>query len=172
MRSSAENLRVLSLTPGRMRLHLRGWTPGGVEHMEGRLGRVPGVERVQASRLTGNVLIRFDTRRTSPNQLLLAAAGAWEERIAEARRGEQPRPGGRSGRGPGPSALVRVGVRGLLGHAAVDALWFGAGFLGRSAGLPLAGLGPLHVLMDVVVWGAALASAGGASRPAPASSRP
>jgi hypothetical protein len=43
----------------------------------------------------------------------------------------------------------------------VDSLWFGAGFLGSAFGLPLAGLGPLHVLMDIAVWGMALGSANG-----------
>jgi hypothetical protein len=65
--------------------------------------------------------------------------------------------------GPATSLWLRVGVRGLLGHALVDSLWFTAGFLGKALGLPLAGLGPLHVLMDVAVWGAALGSASGGS---------
>ena len=62
-------------------------------------------------------------------------------------------------------------VRGLLGHGAVDSVWFAAGFLGESLGLPLAGLGPLHVLMDIAVWGMALASGTGPSHPQNRSSR-
>jgi hypothetical protein len=65
------------------------------------------------------------------------------------------------GRGPSTSPLIRVGVRGVLGHAAVDSLWFAAGFLGEAIGLPLGGLGPLHVLTDIAVWGIALGSEGG-----------
>jgi hypothetical protein len=62
MGPSAERLRVLSLTPGRMRLHLPGWTAGDADRVEARLDRVRGVESVQANPLTGNLLIRFDPR--------------------------------------------------------------------------------------------------------------
>src|SRR5581483_9429692 len=68
---------------------------------------------------------------------------------ADESRSDPPANAGRS--------LLRVGVRGLLGHAVVDSLWFGAGFLGSALGLPLAGLGPLHVLMDIAVWTMAFA---------------
>ena len=67
---------------------------------------------------------------------------------------------------------MRVGVRGLLGHAAVDSVWFAAGFLGETLGLPLAGLGPLHVLMDIAVWGMALASGTGRSHSAATRTQP
>jgi hypothetical protein len=161
-RGEGERPRILSQTPGRLRVHLPGWHGGQPDRIETRVRQLPGVDAARANPLTGNVLIRFDPRVTGPQPLL------------EALR-PQPGPdgaGGELGRGFSATPFLRVGVRGLLGHAAVDALWFGAGFLGRSVGLPLAGLGPLHLLMDVVVWGAALASAGGASRPAPAGPRP
>lgn len=137
----AEGPRILSLVPGRMRVHLPGGTGGERQRLDILLRRLPGVESVQANPRTGNVLIHFDPRLTDAQRLLPALP-----------------------RGPGPghsrwgSALARVGVRGLIGHAVVDTLWFGAGFLGQSVGLPLAGLGPLHLLLDALVWGAALAS--------------
>ena len=68
---SAGRLRILSLIPGRVRLHLSGWTAGDVEWVETRLCQVNGVESVQANPLTGNVLIRFDRRTTGEKTLLV-----------------------------------------------------------------------------------------------------
>jgi hypothetical protein len=136
---------VLSQTPGRLRVHLPDWT-GGPDEIENRLPPMPGVEAVHANPLTGNVLVRFSPGRTEVKCVLAALR-------------QLPGPPAEE-RGPSASPWLRVGIRGLLGHAAVDSLWFGAGFLGQSFGLPLAGLGPLHVLLDAAVWGAALASAG------------
>jgi hypothetical protein len=136
---------VLSQTPGRLRVHLPDWT-GGPGAIESRLLRVPGVEAVQANPLTGNILIRFTPGATGVPSILAALH-------------QLPGPPAPE-RGQSASPWLRVGIRGLLGHAVVDSLWFGAGFLGQSFGLPLAGLGPLHVLLDAAAWGAALASAG------------
>ena len=166
MSSSAERLRVLSLIPGRMRLHLPGWTARDLDEIEDRLGRVQGVKSVRANRLTGNVLIHFDPRTTDEQALLVDLPKMWHGLFAvQAHRAmAAPREGiGQpvQGRGPVTSPLVRVGVRGVLGHAAVDSVWFGVGFLGEALGLPFAGLGSLHVLADVAVWGVALASGRG-----------
>jgi hypothetical protein len=145
---------VLSQIPGRLRVHLPDWRDELAEQIEARLLEVPGVQAVRANPLTRNVLVEFDPDAATVPAILAAL-----------------QPGGRSATPshglPSASAFFQVGMRGLLGHAVVDALWFGAGFLGQSSGLPLAGaLGPLHVLLDVIVWGAALASVNGARRPA------
>jgi hypothetical protein len=167
MISSAECPRVLSLIPGRVRLHLSGWTGDDRERIENRLRRVNGVEDVQANPLTRNALIRFDRRTTDEKTLLVELQEAWggllaAQRPVSAPGSEAPARNDRSqtaeGRGPSASPLIRVGVRGLLGHAAVDSLWFAGGFLGEAIGLPLAGLGPLHVLLDIAVWVIALRS--------------
>jgi hypothetical protein len=127
-----------------VRIHLPGWD-GNLNRVEARLLQVSGVEAAEANPLTGNVLIRFDPRVIDLPHLLAALP----------RRSEpEPPPAGRDTGSP----WLRVGVRGLIGHAVVDTLWFGAGFLGHRLGLPLAGLGPLHVLLDVLVWGTAVAS--------------
>jgi hypothetical protein len=152
--------RILSLTPGRIRVHLPNGTGSAPEQVAETLRQLPGVEAVQANPLTGNVLIRFDPHTIGHPSLLAAL------------QQPAPKPSGNEAGGLSTSALVQVGVRGVLGHAVVDACWFGAGFLGKSVGLPLLGaLGPLHLLLDVVVWGAALASVNGrksaGSRPAP-----
>jgi hypothetical protein len=144
-----------------VRLHLPGWVAGGVDPVEDRLRRIQGVESVQANRWTENVLIHFDRSVTDEHKLLADLREAWAglngaPRWTPAVRQHLRRPVERPSASP-PSWL-RVGMRGLLGHAAVDSLWFAAGFLGESLGLPLAGLGPLHVLLDLGVWGLALRS--------------
>jgi hypothetical protein len=72
-----EEPQVLHAVPGRLRVHLPGWSGDGAAHLEQRLRRLPGVRRVQANPLTGNILTVFD-----------AAAGA-REGILAALRGEE-----------------------------------------------------------------------------------
>ncbi len=141
---------VLSQTPGRMRVHLPGFCDEQADWLEARLREIPGVEDVQANPVTRNVLIRFD-RRTTCTEAIMATL----PRLLEpAPRGAMTDTGPRFS-----SSLLRASVRGFLGHAVADAVWFGAGFLGRRSGLPLlVWLGPLHVLVDVVIWGSVLAS--------------
>jgi hypothetical protein len=146
-----------------MRLHLPAWTRSDGERIANRLWRVNGIESIDANPLTGNVLIRF-ARNTTVEQRLLAAldetgadgVGAPREK-SSTRDGTRQMEGGQEG---STSTLLRVSVHGLIGHAAVDSLWFAAGYLGKSIGLPLAALGPLHVLMEIVVWGMALTNKG------------
>ncbi len=140
---------ILSQIPGRLRIHLPGWDGSNPERIENQVQEVAGIQSVQANPLTGNVLIRFNPR--------LASEGAVLEVLQDQSRNEsEPAAPGRT---VSAESLLRAGARGLLGHAFVDAAWFGVGALGRSAGVPLAvWLGPLHVLMDVVVWSAALSS--------------
>jgi hypothetical protein len=144
-----EQPRILSSIPGRLRVHLPRWRGEDTERIEGPLGRLPGVVAVQANPLTGNVLIHFDPEQTGPQALQTAL-----EQLTPA---DTP---------PvfATSPMLRAGLRGLVGHALVDTLWFGGGFLGQSVGLPLAGLGPLHLLLDLCVWGAALGSVGSSPR--------
>jgi hypothetical protein len=160
----AEPPRVLSLIPGRIRLHLSSDMGDSVQRLKDRLSRIEGVESVQANALTGNVLIRFDKRAMDADALLAKLNRVLVEppngkRLSSAVLPNTDRPG-RAGYSP-----LRVVVRGILGHAVVDSLWFGAGFLGSAMGLPLSGLGPLHLLMDVVVWTMALSGEKGPERP-------
>ena len=124
--SSAGRLRILSLIPGRVRLHLSGWTAGDVEWVETRLCQVNGVESVQANPLTENVLIRFDRRTTGEKTLLVELEEAWEGLLAAQQRVEAPGSKPRTqdgtrhsveGRGPSTSSLMRVG-----GGASLDML--------------------------------------------------
>jgi hypothetical protein len=156
---AVEHLRVLSLIPGRIRVHLLDWTGDDGERIEHRLGRLRGVESVEVNPLTGNALIRFDRQTTDEKALLMELDQTREGLAAEQRREAVTSP------------LLRIGARGLLGHAVVDSFWFAAGFLGEALGLPLAALGPLHLLTDLAVWTVALGSSGPTASVGPAEPR-
>lgn len=151
MFASDTNLRILSRIPGRIRLRLPGGAEGDAERMENRLRRVEGVQSVQANPLTGNVLVYYDHRSTDESMFL--------DKLVKERSLLMAKEDGPSSSPPVANhSLFKIGVRGLLGHALVDSLWFGAGFLGKAVGLPLAGLGPLHVLLDIGAWALAFQS--------------
>jgi hypothetical protein len=67
--------------PGRMRVRLTGWAPGGQCAVEARLRQVPGVHSVQANPLTGNVLIHFDPTATNEQTLLAVVHTLKPDRI-------------------------------------------------------------------------------------------
>ncbi len=80
--------RILHAVPGRVRIHLPGWSKGDRGEIESRFREVAGVRHVRADALTGNVLIRFDPAVTSATILLALA-----RRIAAGcRPDEQPVP--------------------------------------------------------------------------------
>jgi hypothetical protein len=127
-------------------MHLSGWHGEHADRIEAQLRQAPGVEAVHANPLTGNVLVHFNSRATSA-QAILAVAGAldveWQDEqqaISSTRRGR----------------WLRAGLRGLLGHALVDTAFYTITFA-EPFGLPLAGLGVLHLGLDVLVWTLALA---------------
>jgi copper chaperone CopZ len=157
-------MHLLSCLPGRLRVHLPHWPDGQAGLIEARLRQVPGVQEAKANPLTGNVLVHFDSRSVGA-AVVLAALRPWSEPKSDSE-------GENTGRETPLTPLLRVGVRGLLGHAVVDTFWFGAGFLGKTVGLPLAWLGPLHVLMDMAVWGLALRSGTAPDRPLATGTQP
>jgi hypothetical protein len=117
--------------------------------LETRLRRLPGVLRAEANPLTGNLLLCFDPRQTTQAALLAALA----------KRGMGAHAAGALSQGangsPGLSPWVRAGVRGLVGHALVDAAFYALVFA-EPFGLPLAALAALHLGIDTVAWGTAL----------------
>ncbi len=148
MRSQeAEHIRVLSLTPGRMRVHLPDWQGEPADRIEAWVRKRPGVEHVEANPLTGNVLVRFDPRRTT-SDALLAALARLESKLSGRRRYADAQ--------AFRAKALRCGARGLVGHAVVDTLLYTLAFA-EPLGLPLATLAKLHLGLDVLVWGAALA---------------
>jgi copper chaperone CopZ len=155
MIASADNYQVLSRIPGRIRLHLPRFAAEAAEWIRKRLRQINGVASVQVNPLTENILVYFDPQAIDEDTLLARIdeiqgempIDNWPVSVGQSNTHQATETG---------YSPVRVMVRGLLGHAVVDSLWFGAGFLGSAMGLPLAGLGPLHVLMDVAVWSLAL----------------
>lgn len=63
---------IIHAIPGRMRIHMPGWSEQQQHGIERRLCLIPGVSSVQANPLTGNVLIRFDSAVTTATILFAA----------------------------------------------------------------------------------------------------
>ncbi len=66
----AEEPRVLHTVPGRIRIHIPEWEGQGKRDIEAQVRQLPGVQRVQANRLTGNMLIFFDSGVTNEHTIL------------------------------------------------------------------------------------------------------
>src|SRR5437764_145137 len=65
---------ILHVLPGRLRVHLPGWSGNGRHLLEARLCRLPGVRRAEANPLTRNLLLCFDPQQTTQETLLAALA--------------------------------------------------------------------------------------------------
>jgi cation-transporting ATPase I len=68
--SSTEGPQVVHTLPGRLRVHLPGWSGQGQLSLETHIRRMRGVEHVQATPTTGNILISFDPGKTNEPALL------------------------------------------------------------------------------------------------------
>lgn len=66
----AEEPRIVHATRGRVRVHLGRWAGKGEGQFAAALRGLPGVTRVEASAVTGNVLIFFDPQLTDCDRLL------------------------------------------------------------------------------------------------------
>ncbi|MBV9848292.1 MAG: HAD-IC family P-type ATPase, partial [Armatimonadetes bacterium] len=114
--AAVEQPRCVHAVPGRVRVHVPGWTGSwtGQREIEARLRQMPGVQSVQASPLTGNALVQFDPRRISESTILSALRGL-EPALAHAAE-EEPRPAPppvvHEKAGPG-RRRARIAVRGL-----------------------------------------------------------
>lgn len=62
--------RVLHAIPGRLRVHLPGWSTAALPGLHGTLSRLAGVRSVHVNALTENVLIEFEPRLLSQERLL------------------------------------------------------------------------------------------------------
>lgn len=125
---------ILHATPGRLRVHLPGWSGRGRLSLQTQLCQVPGIHSARANELTGNVVVGFDPATIRPEGVL-EALRRLRPRLTEAAH-ESP-----------PAALVehrpevsraRITVRGLdrnprLARAAVDHLLHRPGVLRVSA---------------------------------------
>jgi hypothetical protein len=149
---------ILSLLPGRVRIHFADWPRWTCTEVEAHLACVDGVRAVRANALTGNVLIHFDPQRLSIDRLLRVLS-ALQTRFHEL----GPTDGKGSADPPTLSQssesnpVLRAAVRGALGHAAVDLLFYGATASAYALGWTWVGsLGVFHLILDTVVWSAAL----------------
>ena len=70
----AEAPRLVRSLPGRARIHLPNWSGDNPERIVATLGGIDGVQRVEASSATGNVLLTFDHEATDEQAILDAAA--------------------------------------------------------------------------------------------------
>lgn len=61
---------IVHTTPGRVRIHVEGWSGQGEHILEAQLRQFPGVHSVRASALTGNVLVQFDPQTIDEAALL------------------------------------------------------------------------------------------------------
>ena len=68
--TATENPQVLHTLPGRIRVHLSGWSEQGASALEMHIRQIQGVRLVQATPATGNVLISFDPAKTNEATLL------------------------------------------------------------------------------------------------------
>ncbi len=62
--------RVLSATPGRLRVHLSGWDGEGADVVASHMAAIPGVTQAQVRASTHNALIGFDGASTTVDALL------------------------------------------------------------------------------------------------------
>ncbi len=108
-RASAE---VLHALPGRLRIHLPGWTGRGQRHIEKQLRQLAGVRRVEANPVTRNVLVGFDTRSTDADTILGELARAQRDTAGEVAPDPTPPPA-LTEKQPGSLRRARIAVCGL-----------------------------------------------------------
>ncbi|MEO7021688.1 MAG: HMA2 domain-containing protein, partial [Ktedonobacteraceae bacterium] len=107
----AEEPRVLHALPGRVRVHLPGWTGQGKRSIEKQLRQVWGVQRVQTNPLTSNILVQFDWTITN-EQAIIDLVRAIEIDIVNPPDKEPPRPHMLREQSDG-TVRARIAVRGL-----------------------------------------------------------
>jgi calcium-translocating P-type ATPase len=103
--------RILSSIPGRIRIHLPEWPGNGGRRLERRVRILPGVKRVEANSLTGNILIGFDPHATNESTLLAALSNA--DRDTAGLPEDRPLPPVIDESGSGSMHHAHIAVRGL-----------------------------------------------------------
>jgi hypothetical protein len=109
------------------------------------------VKEVQANPLTGNVLIRFDPR-LSADRLLSELRSLPASRATPTNDSTLDADGG-----SGTAVVAEAAVKGTFGHVAVDVGFYTVTAAGTALGFTwLAPLAAVHLVLDVLVWGAVL----------------
>jgi copper chaperone CopZ len=84
--AASKDPQIVHTLPGRVRVHLPGWSGRESRWLEMALGRLPGVQAVQVNPVTRNALVRYDPSATGISRILaalamwLAAPAVWAER--------------------------------------------------------------------------------------------
>lgn len=107
----AKEAHVVHTLPGRLRVHIAGWSGQEPRLLETSIRQVRGVYRARANPLTGNVLVQFDPQ-TITESVLLAAI----QKIDFTQLAEQPRkvePPHVAKEKQGKLVRARITVRGL-----------------------------------------------------------
>ncbi|MGH2509129.1 MAG: HMA2 domain-containing protein, partial [Ktedonobacteraceae bacterium] len=107
----AEEPRVLHALPGRVRVHVPGWTGQGKRTIEKQLRQVWGVQRVQANPLTSNILVQFDWNITNEQSIIDIVRRIELETVNRLEQ-ERPRPHVLREQSDG-TVRARIAVRGL-----------------------------------------------------------
>lgn len=108
----AEELRVLHIVPGRIRIHIPEWEGQGKRDIEAQIRQLPGVQRVQANTLTGNMLVLFDPQGTDERTLLESIHTLNFHRNEHPEHGETSQPSTLKER-HGKKVRARIAVRGM-----------------------------------------------------------
>jgi cation-transporting ATPase I len=106
-----EEPRLIHAIPGRVRLHVPGWSGHGQRRVEARLCQVQGVMSAQANGLTGNILVRFDPAVIDAQGVLTAVRAA--DLDATGLPDDEPAPPPVLRERQGHVRRVRIPVRGL-----------------------------------------------------------
>ena len=61
---------ILHTIPGRVRVHMPGWSGQGKRALAAQLRQVIGIHSVEANALTGNILVHFDSTATNEQDIL------------------------------------------------------------------------------------------------------
>src|SRR5260221_6794652 len=107
----AEEPRVLHTVPGRVRVHMPGWSGQGKRSIETRLREVQGVRSAQANALTGNILVQFDPTVTNEQTILAMVNSLVTDASGEPENEPAPPPVVREKHGR--TTRARIAVRGL-----------------------------------------------------------
>ena len=107
----AEEPRVLHTVPGRVRVHVPGWSGQGKRSLETRLREVQGVWSAQANALTGNILLQFDPTVTNEQTVLALVKSLVKDVSSEPENEPAPPPVVREKHGR--TTRARIAVRGL-----------------------------------------------------------
>ncbi len=107
----AEEPCVLHTVPGRIRVHVPGWSGQGKRSIETRLREVQGVRSVQANALTGNILVQFDPTVTNEQSILAMVSLLVSDASGEPENYPAPPPVVREKHGL--TIRARIAVRGL-----------------------------------------------------------